>query len=130
MWSYTDANCVRLFPAGKAGITSVVASPDGKLAASAGEDKKIRVWDLAQGGLIKELRGHQQNDVTDLVWCQDSRLLISGADDGSLKVWDTGVGVETGQETVAQFSCGINTSVLSSRFTDTNTLIVTANEYC
>jgi len=130
MWSFTDAKCVRLFPAGKAGITSVAASPDGKLAACAGDDRLIRVWDLAQGGLIKELRGHQQSSVTDLVWCQDSRLLVSGAEDGSLKVWDTVPGVEAGQEGVAQLSCGPNTSVLSSQFTDTNTLIVSAIEYC
>ena len=80
--------------------------------------------------MIKELGGHHHSSVAALVWCQDSRLLVSGAEDGSIKAWDTGVGVEPGQDVVAQFSCGPNTSVLSSQFTDTNTLIVSAIEYC
>jgi len=43
-----------------------------------GEDRKIRLWDLASGDLIKEMRGH-----TDTVKClefnQDGSLLCSGS---------------------------------------------------
>ena len=66
MWSFTDGQCVRLFPAGKAAIATLAFSPDGKLAASGGEDRKVRIWDLAQGQMVKELRGHT-SEVASLV---------------------------------------------------------------
>ena len=123
MWSYTDAQCVRLFPASKAGIATVSFSPDGKLAAGAGEDRRVRVWDLAEGTQLREFRGHAA-EVVSLVWARDSRLLISGARDGAIRVWDTAT--DTAGETVAQFNCGPNTGVVGANLLDTNILLVTA----
>ena len=125
MWSYSDAQCVRLFQGGKGAVTCLSFSPDGKLAASAGEDRKVRVWDLAQGSQVKELRGHSSELVT-LTWCQDSRNIVSGGSDGSVRVWDTGLGGDSVGESVAQYSCGGNSTVIGANFTDTNTLLMTS----
>ena len=77
-------------------MTSVAMSPDGKQMASAGEDRKVRIWDLAQGTQVKELRGHL-SDVSSVVWCQDSRHVITGTRDGSVRVFDTSTGGDTVQ---------------------------------
>ena len=53
MWSVTEGRCVRLLAGHKGAVTSVQVSPCGRLAASGGEDKRIKIWDLAEGKWIK-----------------------------------------------------------------------------
>ena len=63
-------------------------SPDGKTVASAGgkTDKTIRLWDVANGALLKTLTGH-----TSLVECiafsPDGLTLASAGDDGTVGLW-------------------------------------------
>lgn len=123
MWSVTEGRCVRVLIGHKGAVTSLQVSPCGRLAASGGEDKRIKIWDLAEGKWIKELKGHTDT-VNTLVW-GDSRLLCSGGMDGTIRVWD--VGTAEG-ESIGTYSVGGN--VLGANFTETNTLIVTAQESC
>jgi WD40 repeat protein len=74
-------------------ISCVIVAPDGKSAASGGSNKKLFIWNTADGKLIRELTGH-----TDLVRCvaftPNGKKLCSGSWDGSVKVWDTATGKE------------------------------------
>jgi transcription initiation factor TFIID subunit 5 len=78
---------VRVFNGHKAGVLALAFSPDGKLLASAGEDRRIKIWDLASSNLLKELRGHTES-IQSLSWSGDSNLLASGGQDGLIKLWD------------------------------------------
>jgi transcription initiation factor TFIID subunit 5 len=49
---------VRLFSGHRSRVFTVDFSPDGNYLASAGEDRKIKIWDLRMGGLYKEFKGH------------------------------------------------------------------------
>jgi WD40 repeat protein len=68
-------------------------SPDGKLAAFAGADRSVRLWDVGAGRDLRRCIGH-----TASVWCvafsPDGTQLLSGGKDGTLRLWD----VETGRE--------------------------------
>lgn len=61
---------------------------------SAGEDRRIRLWDLSAGSMIKELRGHTDT-VYSLAFSADGTLLVSGGLDSSVRVWDFGQAVKT-----------------------------------
>jgi hypothetical protein len=79
--------------------TVVTYSPDGKLAASAGYDGHIYVWDAETLRLRSMLPGHGLRvSVWGLAFAPDSRRLLSGGDDNLARLWD----VETGDE-IRQF---------------------------
>ena len=52
-----------------------------------GEDRRVRVWDLSAGTLLKDLRGHTDT-VYALSFNRDSTMLASGGLDCMLRVWD------------------------------------------
>lgn len=62
-------------------------SPDGKLAAYAGADRGVRIYDVEAGRDLRRCIGH-----TASVWCvafsPDGSQLLSGSKDGTVRLWD------------------------------------------
>jgi WD40 repeat protein len=52
-----------------------------------GEDKRVRVWDLAAGMTLVELKGHMDT-VVGLSWSRNSECLASCGLDGAVRVWN------------------------------------------
>lgn len=67
------------------GSRSITFSPDGKLVASAGNDRRIQIWQPANGK-ERYLEGHAAA-VNDLAFSPDGRLLASVSDDCTLRIW-------------------------------------------
>jgi len=70
-----------------------VLSPDGKLIASSGWGKSVKIWDATNGSELMDLTGHEDD-----VWCvtfsPDGQCLASASKDKTIKVWD----VQSGRE--------------------------------
>ncbi len=62
--------------------------PDGKLIATASDDKTIKLWSL-DGKLLKTLRGHD-NKVLGASFSPDGKYLASASEDTTIKIWTSG----------------------------------------
>ncbi|HXE52023.1 MAG TPA: protein kinase, partial [Tepidisphaeraceae bacterium] len=72
-------------------VMQTAFSPDGTLAASAGTDGAVCVWDLRRGRLMYRLTGHT-SEVTCVAFSPDQRLLVSGSNDLTARLWDLSTG--------------------------------------
>jgi WD40 repeat protein/uncharacterized caspase-like protein len=74
-------------------LTSVALSGDGKLLASGGEDRVIKLWDTAAGLELRTLTGHA-GAVSSVALTPDGQLLASASADKTAKLWDVAAGTE------------------------------------
>ena len=72
-------------------VNSVAFSMDGRLLASASDDKTIKLWDPASGALRHILEGHSGR-VNSVAFSKDGRLLASASSDKTVKLWDPASG--------------------------------------
>jgi WD40 repeat protein len=68
-------------------------SPDGKVLATAGQDRTVRLWDVATGEPRRVLTGHS-HDVNAVTFAPDGRALATASEDQTVKLWDPVTGRE------------------------------------
>ena len=78
---------------GRHWVRSLAVSPDGTLLASGGNDNIVRLWNMADGTLVKELLGHEKQ-VYSVTFHPDGKTLFSGDLGGSVRQWDAAAGTE------------------------------------
>jgi WD40 repeat protein len=68
-------------------VNAVAFSPDGRILASASEDRTLTLWDVATGARLRTLSGHTSS-VNAVAFSPDGRTLASGSSDMTVKLWD------------------------------------------
>ncbi|MEV8530615.1 trypsin-like peptidase domain-containing protein [Streptomyces sp. NPDC051211] len=73
------------------GVRLAVFSPDGHTLATGGDDKTVRLWDVATSKPRRILKGHT-NAVTSAAFSPDGSTLATGSHDKTVRLWDVDTG--------------------------------------
>jgi WD40 repeat protein/serine/threonine protein kinase len=94
-WDAGTGKQVMTVPAhGKAGISNLVFSPNGKRVVSVGGwDRTLKVWDTQTGTLCMTIPAHTAKSYS-ASFSPDGKRIASGCSDNTIKIWDA----ETGEE--------------------------------
>lgn len=77
----------RVLSGATAAVTSLVAAPGGKLISGSG-DNKVRIWNLTDGKIEKEIAAATVN----LAVSPDGQRIATGTGDGRVRLWDVSSG--------------------------------------
>src|SRR3989442_1032635 len=86
-----DAQKFKLASIARKEVRAVAASSDGKWLATGGDDGGIKIWNVANGKLTKNLTGHH-GAIRSLKFSGDNTRLASAAADKTLRVWGVPAG--------------------------------------
>ena len=76
-------------------VDAVAFNPGGTQLATGGHDGMVRIWDVAKGQQIREIKAHATPAVSPvycLAWTPDGKQLLSGSLDRTMKLWDANNG--------------------------------------
>ena len=99
-WHYWRrlTNELRLIQAHAGTILTLAVSPNGKVFATAGADREVKLWDLTTGHLVRTLAGHEIR-IAAVAFSPDGKRIASVSSDmlapdagGELRIWDLGDG--------------------------------------
>jgi hypothetical protein len=92
-WNPADGSRVAEFAGHPTAVWAVALSPDGTLAATAGYDGLIKIWDVAARAAKHDLVKHK-GWVRSLAFSPDGTRLASAGEDGTVVIWDTATAAE------------------------------------
>jgi WD40 repeat protein len=97
IWSTTDGQQVARWSEPHSDlVTGLAYSSDGAMLASCSADKFVKIWNSADGALMKSLEGHT-GGVLGIAWSADNKQLASVGSDSALKLWN----VEAGEQAIS-----------------------------
>jgi dipeptidyl aminopeptidase/acylaminoacyl peptidase len=87
MFDVAGAKQKRTLPKTHGHVFALALSPDGKILASAGQDKTISLWNVATGAELASLIGHEE-PIRSLAFSPQGTVLASGSHDTTILLWD------------------------------------------
>lgn len=82
---------IRQVDAHRSWIRALAVSPDGSIVATGGNDDMVRLWNLSDGTLVRELAGHEGH-LYSVLFHPSGQWLLSGDLKGKVKQWNVADG--------------------------------------
>jgi hypothetical protein len=89
LYSLTQRKDIRQYAGHRAGVYDVAFSPDGKLLASAGSDRRMQMWVLDVPEDLPIQMDNNKGFIWDIEFSRDSKYLIAACHDSEIRVWPT-----------------------------------------
>jgi WD40 repeat protein/serine/threonine protein kinase len=89
-WYYQDRLChgaLRTLNGHVGGVRAVACSPDGSRVVSSGSDGTLRLWDMADGHMLRQVKAHG-DEALSVVYRADGKEIASAGPDGTVRLWD------------------------------------------
>jgi WD40 repeat protein len=87
LWDVASGEEVRPFGSHEDVVVHLAFASDGKLLASASNDRTVRLWNPATGKELHRFTGHTAA-VYAVAFAPDGKTLASASDDGTTRIWD------------------------------------------
>lgn len=68
-------------------VRALCFSPDGRLLASAGQDRKVVVWNMQKSAVDRVLQGHEER-VTGAAFSPNGQIIATSGEDNHVFIWD------------------------------------------
>jgi WD40 repeat protein len=95
LWDLRDGCLVRQFPGHLNTVDTLVFSPDGKTLASRGGERRVRLWNVATGDQLGQVRNLAHD--TWLAFAPDGRTLLIPGQRGEIAFWRSDMNERLGQ---------------------------------
>ncbi len=80
---------IRQFTGHRAGVNDIEFSPDGKLMASAGADKRLLLWVLENPEALPIVMDNNNGFIWDIAFTAGSQYLVAACSESEIRVWPT-----------------------------------------
>eukprot|EP00397_Hematodinium_sp_SG-2012_P045903 GEMP01051699.1.p1 GENE.GEMP01051699.1~~GEMP01051699.1.p1 ORF type:complete len:445 (+),score=71.70 GEMP01051699.1:191-1525(+) len=96
LYDLATLNCFTAFQVGDhhtGAVNDIRCTSDGRVAASAGQDGTVKLWDAVSNRVINTLENpHGGTPVTSIRWSRNLRYLVTSGCDGRCRMWDSRTG--------------------------------------